>query len=66
MTYHTTLLELLCIVYILYSILQNTFLSYYINVLQQTACLVVAVGNFALLFNSTLVGQTSDSMTVQI
>ena len=38
-----------------------------INVLQQTACLVVnpiTVGNFAFLFNCTLVGRTSDSMTV--
>ena len=38
-----------------------------INVLQQTACLVVnpiTVGNFAFLFNCTPVGWTSDSMTV--
>ena len=38
-----------------------------ITILQQTACLVVnpiTVGNFAFLFNFTLVGQTSDSMTV--
>ena len=38
-----------------------------INVLQQTACLVVnpiTVGNFAFLFNCTPVGRTSDSMTV--
>ena len=38
-----------------------------INVLQQTACLVVnpiTVGNFAFLFNCTQVGRTSDSMTV--
>ena len=38
-----------------------------INVLQQTACLVVdpiMVGNFASLFNCTLVSKTSDSMTV--
>ena len=38
-----------------------------INVLQQTACLVVnpiTVGNFAFLFNSTPVGRTSDSMMV--
>ena len=37
-----------------------------INVLQQTACLVVnpmTVGNFAFRFNWTLVGRTSDSMT---
>ena len=36
-------------------------------VLQQTACLVVnpiSIGNFAYLFNCTLVGQTSDSMVV--
>ena len=35
-----------------------------INVLQQTACLVVypiTVGNFAFLFHCTPVGQTSDS-----
>ena len=41
--------------------------SYNINVLQQTACLVVnpiTVGNFAFLFNCTPVGRTSDSMTV--
>ena len=38
-----------------------------INVLQQTAWLVVnpiTVGNFAFLFNCTPVGRTSDSMTV--
>ena len=38
-----------------------------INVLQQTACLVVnpiTVGNFAFLFNCTPVGLTSDSMMV--
>ena len=38
-----------------------------INVLQQTACLVVnpiMVGNFAFLFNCTPVGRTSDSITV--
>ena len=41
-------------------------IGYNINVLQQTACLVVKlimVGNFAFLFNYTLVGRTSDSMT---
>ena len=41
--------------------------GYDINVLQQTAWLVVnpiTVGNFACLFNCTPVGQTSDSMTV--
>ena len=40
-------------------------IGYNINVLQQTACLVVnpiTVGNFALLFNCTPVGQTSNSM----
>ena len=40
-------------------------IGYNINVLQQTACLVVipiTVGNFAFLFNCTLVGRTSDSM----
>ena len=39
-----------------------------INLLQQTACLVVntiTVGNFAFLFNCTPVGRTSDSLTVQ-
>ena len=42
-------------------------IGYNINVLQQTACLVVnpiTVGNFAFLFNCTPVGRTSDSMTV--
>ena len=39
--------------------------GYNIDVLQQTACLVVnpiMVGNFAFLFNCTTVGRTSDSM----
>ena len=42
-------------------------IGYNINVLQQTACLVVnpiTVGNFAFLFNCSPVGPTSDSMTV--
>ena len=42
-------------------------IGYYINVLQQTACLVVnpiTVGNFAFIFNCTPVGRTSDSMMV--
>ena len=42
-------------------------IGYNINVLQQTACLVVnpiMVGNFAFLFNCMQVGRTSDSMTV--
>ena len=42
-------------------------IGYNINVLQQTECLVVnpiTVGNFAILFNCTLVGWTSDSITV--
>ena len=42
-------------------------IGYSINVLQQTACLVVnpiTVGNFAFLFNCTSVGRTSDSMMV--
>ena len=42
-------------------------IGYNINVLQQTACLVVnpiTVGNFAFLFNCTPAGRTSDSMTV--
>ena len=41
--------------------------GYNINVLQQTACLVVnpiTVGNLVFLFNCTLVGRTSDSMSV--
>ena len=43
------------------------FYFYIIDILQQTACLVVnliTVGNFAFLFNCTLVGPTSGSMTV--
>ena len=43
-------------------------IGYNINVLQQTACLVVnpiRVGNFAFLFNCMPVGRTSDSMMVQ-
>ena len=42
-------------------------ICYNINLLQQTACLVVnpiKVGNFAFVFNCTPVGRTSDSMTV--
>ena len=42
-------------------------IGYSINVLQQTACLVVnpvTVGNFAFLFNCTPVGWTSDSMAI--
>ena len=42
-------------------------IGYNINVLQQTACLVVnpiTVGNFAFLFNCKPVGRTSDSMRV--
>ena len=42
-------------------------IGYNINVLQQTACLVVnpiKVGNFAFLFNCTPAGRTSDSMIV--
>ena len=42
-------------------------IGYNINVLQQTACLVVnpiTVGNFAFLFNCTPVGKASDSMMV--
>ena len=42
-------------------------IDYSINVLQQTACLVVnpiTVGNFASLFNCTPVGRASDSMMV--
>ena len=42
-------------------------IGYNINVLQQTACLVVnpiTVSNFSFLFNCTPVGRTSDSMMV--
>ena len=42
-------------------------IGYNINVLQQTACLQVnpiTVGNFAFYFNCTLVGRTSDFVTV--
>ena len=42
-------------------------IAYNINVLQQTACLVVnpiTIGNSAFLFNCTPVGWTSDFMTV--
>ena len=42
-------------------------IGYNINVLQQTACLVVnpiTVGNFSFLFNCTPVGRTTDSMMV--
>ena len=42
-------------------------ICYNINVLKQTACLVInpiTVGNFAFLFNCMPVGRTSDSMTV--
>ena len=42
-------------------------IAYNINVLQQTACLVVnpnTVGNFAFHFNCTPVGRTSDSLMV--
>ena len=45
----------------------NKKIGYYINVMQQTACLVanpITVGNFAFLFNCTPVGRTSNSMTV--
>ena len=48
-------------------ILSHKKIGFNINVLQQTACLVVnpiTVGNFAFLFNCTPVGRTSDSMTV--
>ena len=42
-------------------------IGYKINVLQQTACLVfnpITLGNFAFLFDCTLLGRTSESMTV--
>ena len=45
----------------------NKMIGYTINVLQQTACLVVnpiRVGNFAFLFACMPVGRTSDSMMV--
>ena len=51
----------------LFEIYHYKKIGYNINVLQQTACLVVnpiTVGNFAFLFNCTPVGRTSDSMTV--
>ena len=44
-----------------------TKIGYNINALQQTACLTVNpiyVGNFAFLFNCTLLGRTSDTMMV--
>ena len=44
-------------------------IGYNVNVLQQTAFLVVnpiMVGKFAFLFNCTPVGRTSDSMTAPI
>ena len=44
-------------------------IGFYINVLQQTACLVVnpiKVGNFAFHFNCTPVGWTSDSMKIRL
>ena len=44
-------------------------IGYNINVLQQTACLVVnpiTVDNFAFLFNCMPVGPTSDSKTVSL
>ena len=43
-------------------------IGYNINVLQQTASLVVnpiTVGNFAFLFNCTTIGRTPDPMTVR-
>ena len=44
-------------------------IGYNINVLQQTACLVVkpiTIGNFAFLFYCMLAGSTSDSTLVHI
>ena len=49
------------------TISHNKKIGYNINVLQQTACLVVnpiTVGNFAFPFNCTPVGRTSDFMMV--
>ena len=46
---------------------QNSLFVSARSVLQYVACLVVntiTVGNFAILFNCTPVGQTSDSMAV--
>ena len=65
--------EILIKLQIIFSAQFIKIISYYkkighnINVLQQTACLVVnqiTVGSFAFLFYCTLVGRTSDSMTV--
>ena len=75
--------DLCALIYLVYqlkkSVGSNTFsaqlikiifhkkIGYNINVLQQTACLVVnsiTVGNSAFLFNCKPVDQTSDSMTV--
>ena len=44
-------------------------IGYKINVLQQTACLVlnpITVGNFGFLFNCTPVGRTSDSLKFRL
>ena len=46
---------------------RNHVTTHHVNVLLQTACLVVnpiTVGNFAFLFNCMPVGRASDSMTV--
>ena len=48
-------------------LVRNEKIGYNINVLRQTACLVVnpiKVNSFAYLFNCTTVGRTSDVMTV--
>ena len=60
------LLLLLC-VWLVKIISHYKKIGYNINELHQTACLVVnpiMVSNFAFLFNCTLLGRTSDSMTV--
>ena len=54
-----------CVFKVLQCKVEKYLENYNINVLQQTACLVVntiRVGNFAFLFNCTPVGRTSDSM----
>ena len=61
------LLALIILAQFIKIISHNKKIGYNINVMQQTACLVVkpiTVGNFAFLFNNTPVGRTSDSMMV--
>ena len=66
---HCFINELILVTYALISnaVEKTGYNIKFINVLQQTACLVVnpiMVGNFAFLFNCKPVGRTSDSMTV--